>query len=267
MYGTAFLRTVFKERRGKKVRAAVSIFLTILMTGSANASIVFSGFGYNQEAGAIASGSAGFSISGDVLTLVLTNTTAGRTTAQGNALTGVTFDIKGPSGALTLTSFGLTDTTDKFWTSKTASNVVNSLAGSWTSKLGSNPLGEYGVATTGFNGRFKGGSISLGKASPDYGIVSDGTFDGSNLPFGGAKYPFVQNSLTFSFSGASGLNESKITNVILLFGTSGTGIVSAIPEVPPPASVATPEPATLTIWSLGALGCAIATYRRRRLVA
>jgi hypothetical protein len=247
------------------MRIILSIVLFTLFAGTANASIVFAGFGFNQEASAFASGSAGFSISGNVLTLVLTNTTASRTTAQGNALTGVAFDIKGPSGPLTLTSCGLTDATDKIWTSKVGSNDVNPLSGSWTTKLGSSPIGEYGVATTGFNGRFKASSISRGNASPDYGIVADGTFNGTNLAFGGSKFPFVQNSLTFSLSGASGLDENKITNVILLFGTSGTGIISAIPQAPPPASVPTPEPATLTIWGLGALGCAVAAYRRRKI--
>ena len=38
---------------------------------------------------------------------------------------------------------------------------------------------EFGVATTGFNGEFNGGSITLGNASPDYGIVGSSTFPGS----------------------------------------------------------------------------------------
>ena len=227
------------------MRKILSIFLTTLIAGTANASIVFSGFGYNQEAQANASGSAGFTISGNVLTLVLTNTTAGRTAAQGNALTGVTFDIQGPSGPLTLTSFGLTDVTDKIWTSNLASSAVSPLSGSWTTSLGSSPIGEYGVATTGFNGRFHGGSLSRGNASADYGIVADGTFDGTNLPFSGSRFPFIQNSLTFSFSGASGLSENDITNVILLFGTDGTGIISATPPQLDPAPAPIPEPTTL----------------------
>jgi hypothetical protein len=102
--------------------------------------------------------------------------------------------------------------------------------------VGSSPLGRYGVATTGFNGAFQGGSISLGNASPGYGIVAAGTFDGTNgVSFGGSQFPFVQDSLTFTFSGAAGLSDANIANVKFLFGTDGTGIVNASPGSPNPA--------------------------------
>ena len=43
------------------------------------------------------------------------------------------------------------------------------------------------------------------------------------------------------------------------YGTFDVNVVDA-----PPAPSAVPEPATLTMWGLGALGCAVATYRRRK---
>lgn len=225
--------------------SAVGLFIGT----SALASVTFSGTGLNPEASANASGSAKFTISGNILTVVLTNTTSPRSTAQGNAMTGVTFDINPGSPALTLTGTAMS-AGSTFWTSKTTSSNSASLDGSWTSVLGGSPLGEYGVATTGFNGRFNGGSISMGNAAPNYGIVAAGTFDGTNVAFGGSQFPFIQGSMTFTFSGASGISESQIANVKLLFGTDGTGVIQT--SIPSPGSVA-----------LLGFGAALASRRRR----
>lgn len=45
----------------------------------------------------------------------------------------------------------------------------------------------------------------------------------------------------------------------------GTFDVNVLDEPAPPSGV--PEPASVTLWSLGALGCAVAAYRRRKLAA
>lgn len=202
---------------------------------AADASVTFSGLGNNPEVNANASGSAQFTISGNVLTIVLTNTTAPRTTAQGNALTGVTFDLSGSSATLSLTSIALT-AGSAIWTNSTTSNTSDPLAGSWTNVLGNSPLNKYGAATSGFNGRFNGGSISLGNASPNYGIVAAGTFTGSPVSFGGSQFPFIQNSLTLTFTGVAGISESLIKDVDLLFGTDGTGIIKT--TIPAPGATA-----------------------------
>ncbi|MBS0188778.1 MAG: PEP-CTERM sorting domain-containing protein [Planctomycetes bacterium] len=218
------------------------------VAASAHAAVTFTGTGFNPEGSAIVSGSAKFSVSGNTLTLVLTNTSLPRTTAQGNALTGVAFSFAGGSPSLTMTSIAMTGGS-LLWTSKTASSAVASLTGSWTTTLGATPLGAYGAATTGFAGGFNGGSIALGNASPNYGIVAAGTFDGSNVSFGGAQFPFVQNSLTLTFTGVNGFNESQINSVKLLFGTDGTGVIQAIPS-----------PGSLALVGLGGL---VAARRRR----
>ncbi|MBL8875904.1 MAG: PEP-CTERM sorting domain-containing protein [Phycisphaerae bacterium] len=232
----------------KKKSFAFAACAAGLAIGSfAQASVVFSGSGNNPEVNLMASGSAMFTISGNTLTLVLTNTTLPRTTAQGNALTGVTFDIGNGAAVLTLTSTALTSGAD-YWTSKTSTNNAAALNGSWTNVLGASPLAAYGVATTGFNGRFNGGSIALGNSAPNYGIVAAGTFDGTNVAFGGSQFPFVQNSMTFTFTGVSGYTEAQINNVSLLFGTDGTGIVRV------------PAPGSLALIGLGGL---VAARRRR----
>ncbi|MBX3388675.1 MAG: PEP-CTERM sorting domain-containing protein [Phycisphaeraceae bacterium] len=230
-------------------RLAIAAFAAgLAVTSMAQASVIFSGSGVNPEVGATASGSAMFTIAGDTLTIVLTNTTAPRTTAQGNALTGVTFNFSSGSTTLVLTSTALTGGST-YWTSKTTSAAAPSLAGSWTAAINSTADHQYGVATTGFNGWFNGGSISLGNAAPNYGIVAAGTFDGSNVSFGGSQYPFIQNSMTFTFSGVAGFTEAQIANVKLLFGTDGTGIIQTVPT-----------PGALALVGLGAVAC----VRRRR---
>jgi len=198
------------------------------LASTAGAAVIFTGSGFNPEGGVNVAGSAAFAISGNTLTLVLKNTTVPRTTAQGNAMTGVTFDINPGSPVLTLTSTAMTGGAT-LWTSKTASSNSASLGGSWTNVLGASPLGEYGVATSGFNGRFNGGSIALGNSAPNYGIVSAGTFNGTNVSFGGSQFPFVQDSMTFTFTGIAGFTEAQISNVKLLFGTDGTGVIQTVP--------------------------------------
>lgn len=226
---------------------------------TANGSVIFSGSGTNAETGNPAAGSAQFTISGNTLTVVLTNTTSTRTTEQGSALTGVTWDINPGAPVLSLTNTALT-AGSLIWTSKTASNTSDPLAGSWTNTLGGSPLGEYGVATTGFNDRFNGGSISLGNASPNYGIVAANTFDGtSGVTFGGSQFPFIQTSLTFTFTGVSGSLESQISNVKLLFGTDGTGIISTTQNTNP-----VPAPPTMLLLATGGLSSLGLLFRRRR---
>jgi hypothetical protein len=237
--------------------AAAAVVLC-LAAAPARADMIFAGAGTNPEAGDAASGRAVFAVAGDTLTLVLTNTTGPRTVSQGNALTGVTFDVAGGSPALALSGVGLT-AGGRIWASEAAGKAGGSLAGSWTDDLGDSPLGAYGVATTGYGGRFDGGSISLGTAGPDYGIVAAGTFGGADVVFGGGKFPFVQDSLTFTFAGAAGVSESQIRNVKFLFGTDGTGVVPAGSDSPAPA------PAGAVLFGLGvaALGGAGLARRRR----
>ncbi|MBX3354971.1 MAG: PEP-CTERM sorting domain-containing protein [Phycisphaeraceae bacterium] len=229
-------------------------FAALIVTGvtsSTSADVLFTGSGWNPEVSSNASGTASFSVSGSSLIVVLTNTTSNRTTAQGNALTGVVFDVVNGGPNLVLSGIALAPGSE-IWTSKTASNTTGALAGSWTSVLGSQPLAGYGAATTGFAGAFHGGSITLGNSSPNYGIVANNTFDGTSVPFGGAQFPFIQNSLVLTFSGASGLNEMQIGNVRLLFGTDGTGMIDT-QTIPAPGALA-----------LLALAAGLTVTRRRR---
>ena len=226
--------------------AAVAASLVL----SSQAAVLFSGSGLNPEVNATASGTALFQISGNLLTVTLNNTTLPRTTAQGNALTGIAFDIVGVTPMPTLTLLSTTlGSGAQLWTSKTAFVTSSNINGAWTNVLGSSPLANFGAASTGFAGAFNGGSIGLGNSSPNYGIVAPGTFTGSSgVAFGGSQFPFVQGSLVLTFSGVANANEAQIRNVRLLFGTDGTGVITLIP---------TPGSAVL-------VGAGLIVARRRR---
>src|SRR5262245_30857341 len=80
-----------------------ALFVAFASTNVFAGTVTFTGSGNDLENNHAVSGTASFSISGDVLTIVLTNTTAGGTLAQGDALTGVAFDVSQPNPVPTLT--------------------------------------------------------------------------------------------------------------------------------------------------------------------
>jgi hypothetical protein len=233
----------------------------IAWVGSAGATAIFTGSGSSENSNAV-SGEADFTLSGTTLTLLLSNT-SGDTSDQGDALTGIVFSI---NGAQTLTfdmvapcgqTLGPGSHT---WASGTTMNDAVNLCGSWTNALaGSPPVpAEFGVATTGFNGEFNGGSITVGNASPNHGIVGASTFPGT---IGGSQFPFVQNQLQFQFDVTSGsFAESDITGVQFLFGTNGTAHIPG-ECIRGCVTLQAPEPGTLALLGLGAFALVL---RRRK---
>jgi len=240
--------------------------LTLLLGGifalvtTAHADVIYTGSGTSENGNPV-SGEAVFTLSGSILEILLSNT-SGDTAAQGDTLTGIVFSI---NGSATL-SFDMTGPVcgqslpagSSIWTSGSSSNTTDPLCGSWTSVLAASPPipAEFGVATTGFAGQFNGGSITLGNASPNYGIVGGSTFPGT---IGGSQFPFIQDSLLFQFAVTSGtFTEADITGVVLLFGTDGTADVPATctncQTVPEPGSLA------LVVLACGALALGL---RRR----
>lgn len=214
------------------------------------------GTGLNPETGNTVSGQIEFSVTGNILSVTLTNTTAGGTLAQGDSLTGFVFDVVGASPTLSLTSIALT-AGSSIHTSASAINNASPLSGSWTSSLASGGAYDFGAATTGFGGLFQAGTITRGNASANYGLIATGT----SLAHGFPRFPYIENSLTFTFSGALGLTDSQFTNVHLLFGTDGTGVIT-----PPPPEVnihSTPEPGTLALAAMGGVGMLFMARRRK----
>ncbi len=106
--------------------------------------------------------------------------------------------------------------------------------------------------------------MSLGNASPDYGIATNGSFPGG---FGGSQYPFIQDSLTFTFLLSSGsVSDSQINDVFFLFGTNdGGGVIAGKLESSAGGTDSTlPEPTSLAVWGIVSAATAGAVAMRKQ---
>jgi hypothetical protein len=225
---------------------------------------LFVGSGTNAETGDSVSASALFEIiSGDTLKITLNNTTLGGTLLRGDILTGLVWDINGATPVLAFPTTALTAGSDIF-TDKITSNTSDPVNGTWTNVLGATPISQYGVSTTDFSGAFSAGTITLGTGNVDYGIVSNdppnGTFpappgSGTSGSFNASAFPLIQDTLTFTLTGISGVSQSQITDVKFLFGSDGTGIIPAVSAVP--------EPSSFALASIGIAAAGLVGLRRR----
>jgi hypothetical protein len=209
------------------------------------AGTIYTVSGVNGESGNPVSGTAEFTISGMDLLVTLTNTSA-PLGSNGDVLTGVRFV---PSiTPLTLTKAEV-PASESVWTDKTTSVAGPAdWTANWTDQPGTSPLpaGTVGAAATGYKQTFP----NPGGSGADYGIVSTGTYpQGGGGPGNPNQYPLAEDSLVLTFTSSVSLAGLTISDVGLLFGTSGDGTLFAVPE---PAS-----------WLLALLAASAATRRRR----
>ena len=101
--------------------------------------------------------------------------------------------------------------------------------------------------------------------------LGPGTYWLSVAPIGsGNRFSFVQTTSFLNSSGGLWLGNAFIDSPTADFAADvdrGNGTPNYSMGVESDVSAGVPEPASLTLWGLGALGCAVAAYRRKRLPA
>ncbi|MBX9259060.1 hypothetical protein H1Q63_34935, partial [Desmonostoc muscorum CCALA 125] len=170
------------------------------------------------------SASADFQLNGDILTLKLTNTSSTNVLAPADLLTGVFFNA---SKSLNLVSATL-GLGSKVYQNGYASLLqpinlsVASLNGGWQykSNISDSSLKgvNQGIGTAGF-GIFNGNLTGNGNQF-DYGLLSASSNLTANANKPVKETSLIENSLVFTFLGASGLTESSFNNIIFQYGTN-----------------------------------------------
>jgi len=195
----------------------------------------------NPLTGQPVSATADFSLSGNTLTVTLTNNTPDMVSV-GQLLTGLTFTLSDGSG-VTLTN--------------QTGNLVEVLAGGAISNIGgaTDALG-WGFGATG-GSTFElcvicsGGVTS--PVTPSEGLLgptsADGKFDSANSSIDGnaPHNPFVLGTATYTFTVPSNVTVSDVS---FTFGTQAGANVSA------------PEPSSVLLLGLGLVGLPLVVRRR-----
>jgi hypothetical protein len=219
----------------------LAVAALVVAAGTAHGAVTFTSLAPDGRAA-----SAEFSIGGQGrLTVVLTNTATTDVLVPTDVLTGILFNISGATVSLTPLTAELTRRSVVYYDAD-GQPVNDDVGGEWAyrdSMVGTPGERAYGISSTGrdFFGPFdRFGTINLaGPDEPDglqYGILSDGddvsTGNSGVLDSGG----LIKNSVTFTFSGAGGLDLSRINNVLFLYGTSFSD--EDVPALPAPGSLA-----------------------------
>ena len=206
------------------------------------------------------SGEVSWSISGDIVTFVLENTTAGALPNSGWVLSGMAFN----AGGFMLTAQTATAENLLFWDGDSweDSPLSNSVEDFWAFKAGISAYGTMFDYALGAVGDIDNGSDSLGVVDIigtglggqpdgiDYAIV--GNSDPGFSPPPASNSPVIQNFITVTFAGATGMTMDDITDVTPYFGTDGASGASV------------PEPTTMVLFGAGLLAAGIARRRKRK---
>lgn len=270
------LRGVQMSLRMNTLVAIVAAGLASVAPTASFASVTFTGLSGNLSAEAL------FSISGNNLTITLTNTATVAPNDPTNTLTGLFFSFNGSNPTLTPVSATIPvgssivqpDKCDVSTTCATDTNVGGEFifdTGPFSG--GGAPSAEFGIASAGYisgsSGNFGGPNLD-DPAAPDginFGIVPS-SFTAGAANGGLDKDPLIRNSVVFVLSGVSGFLESAISGVSFQYGTAfgepnvpSSSTSSSTSSGPPQGA---PEPGTSALALLGAALIAGALRQRRK---
>ncbi|MCE5325018.1 MAG: PEP-CTERM sorting domain-containing protein [Planctomycetaceae bacterium] len=250
----------------KNVAILVMCGLMGLMVSSADASVMLTASGYSATGDEVAF-TAEVSISGDILTLQLSNNSPVASNSRDDVLSSFYFDILNSAGLRPSLNY-VSATGDVWYTSR-----------SYTDWLWRDDANLKAVKSNDSTWQFKAMNAAL---APYYGFgigtVGNSDLDGNNFSgnvVGGVDYSIyagevttqslnglllIKGTATFTFSGATGFSESDIANsAVFGMGTAPDGLITGGNH-----SDNIPEPATAGLLVLGGV---VTLARRRRMAA
>jgi hypothetical protein len=260
---------------------AVGLLVLLLTAAPAPATVVFTASGPGVD-GASLSASASFTISGNTLTILLSNVATSDNTSSGqdvpgNLLTGILFDLPDsitltPQSALIPTGSSIVQASEctpgpcNASTTNVGGEFIYGTSSAFASGAPSGP--DRGIASAGYiSGAANFGGPNLDNpAAPNgmnFGIIS---LDPSFNPNGGmADEPLIKNSVQFQLLISGGtLTEDQISNVIFQYGTGFREPRLVCCDRPPTERVPGPATAVLLGSALLVIGAARRINRRRQ---
>lgn len=252
-------------RAALAVGLAVALIAVYCPAARADFSTTFSTVSGDKSASAV------FTLTGNLLTIQVTNTSTptgtAPTTGGGQILTELMFNSTGSGSELS------PDITNG--SGATASGILGALPSGVTS-IGANWALE--ATTTGFSVPAENTVISTtgvdDNGNPNTGYFADviqRPLDGPNFGIAANSYGpalangfsvLAQDSITFNLTASSSFSLSELGSAVtFVFGTGGAE-TSLITGTPTPGPSPVPEPTSLTMWSL--MGLAAVVYARRK---